>query len=239
MKHYFCAELQQIEDLPQSQPLIVAMNHAGMCFPWDFMGLAYLLGQTRGWLVQPLADVSLFEHPWVIWWLPPGWSHFLGGVRAQFDDFEAAVSHKIVLLYAPEGVRGPGKGSSRCYQLETFDPSLIRLSDRYRIPILPVVCLGNESLHPGAGNLKKLAKRFSLPFFPLSVLMFAFALFPSMGIWAMRTTLHYHIQPLYQPWTEAPLGLSVRQSRSHSYQQAQRFREKLQTQINRLLGEPL
>jgi len=33
------------------------MNHAGMCFPGIFLGLAYLLGKTCGWVVQPLAGV--------------------------------------------------------------------------------------------------------------------------------------------------------------------------------------
>src|SRR4028118_572563 len=174
LTHHFRAELHQIEDLPQTEPLIVSMNHAGMSFPWDFMGLGYLLSKTRGWVVQPLAGVSLFEHPWVNWWLPPGWSPVLGGVRAELDEFEAAVSHKTVLLYAPEGLRGPGKGWSKRYQLETFHPSFIRLSDRYHIPILPVVCIGNESLHSWAFNFKSGARRIKLPFLPISLLMIAF-----------------------------------------------------------------
>jgi len=39
----------------------VAMNHAGMCFPGT-LGLAYLLGKTRGWVVQPLAGVLSISH---------------------------------------------------------------------------------------------------------------------------------------------------------------------------------
>jgi 1-acyl-sn-glycerol-3-phosphate acyltransferase len=246
-KYYFRAELHHLDNLPQNQPLIVAMNHAGMCFPWDFMGLAYLLSQKREWVVHPLAGVSLFEHPWVIWWLPPGWTDVLGGIRAEFDDFEAAVSQKTVLLYAPEGLRGPGKGWSNRYHLETFHPSFIRLSDRYHIPILPVVCIGNEFLHPWAFNLKKLARRFYLPFLPLSLLMVVFILFPSMGVWAMRTRLHYYIQPLYQTGTEADvesdlvpqLKISSSEVRSNAYREAQRLREKLQFQISQLLGSKL
>jgi 1-acyl-sn-glycerol-3-phosphate acyltransferase len=95
--------------------------------------------------VKPLAGVSLFEHPWVLWWLPPGWSQVLGGIPSETKDFEAAVAQKTTVLYAPEGLRGPGKGFFKRYQLETFHPSFIRLSDRYHIPILPVVCIGNES----------------------------------------------------------------------------------------------
>lgn len=243
VRHYFRAELHHVENLPQTEPLLVAMNHAGMCFPWDFLGLAYLLSETRGWVVQPLAGTSLFEHPWIIWWLPPGWSKVLGGVPAKLDEFEAAVAHKNVLLYAPEGLRGPGKGWLKRYQLETFHPSFIRLSDRYHIPILPVACIGNESLHPWAFNLKKVARRLYLPFLPLSLLMVVFLLFPSMGVWAMRTKLRYYLQPLYQPWTEVE---PVQQQQTHSgevrsltYQGAQRLREKLQITINQLLSRKL
>jgi hypothetical protein len=100
---------------------------------------------------------------------------------------------------------GPGKGFFKRYQLETFHPSFMELSDRYCIPILPVACIGNEFLHPLTINLKKLAKRFYLPFLPISPLMPIFILFPSMGVWAMRSRLRYHIQPLYQPGTEAEL----------------------------------
>lgn len=244
VKYYFRAELLQVENLPQTGPLIVAMNHAGMCFPWDFLVLAYLLGTTREWVVQPLAGIALFDHPWVTWWLPPSWSQALGGVRAERDDFEAALAQKTVLLYQPEGLRGPGKGWQKRYQLQTFDSSFILLSDRASVPILPVVCVGNEFLHPLAINLKKLALRINLPFLPLSILMPIFVLFPSMGVWVMRTRLRYFIQPLYQPQlieeskSNQPQTqqTSSRVVRAAAYRQAQDLREKLQSIINQKLG---
>lgn len=244
VQYYFRAELGQVENLAQTGPLIVAMNHAGMCFPWDFLALAYLLSKERGWVVQPLAGVSLFEHPWVIWWLPPGWSQVLGGIRAEADEFEAAVAGKTIVLYAPEGLRGPRKGWRQRFVLETFDPSFIRLSDRYRIPILPIVCIGNEFLHPWAVNIKQLARRLSLPFAPLSFLMLVFILFPSMGVWAMRTRLRYYIQTSYQSWSEAAVEAEQfqkpetdsHQARLSAYRQAQGLREKLQNQINQLIS---
>jgi len=228
MQFYFRGELQQLENLPEKGPLIVAMNHAGMCFPWDFLGLAYLLGNARGWTVQPLASLSLFEHPWVIWWLPPGWSQILGAVKAELDDFEDAIAHKIILLYAPEGIRGPSKGWFSRYQLQTFHPSFIRLSDRYHIPILPVVCLGNEYLHPWTINLRKFTKIVSLPFLPISFLMPVFILFPSMGVWAMKTRLRYHIQPLFQ------VTDSLDSNRDNVYKIAQELRDNMQKQIQDL-----
>lgn len=234
VKYYFRAELKQAENLPKTAPLLVAMNHAGMCFPWDFLVLGYLLAENRDWAVQPLAGVALFDHPWMVWWLPPGWSQVLGGVRAERDDFEAALAKETVLLYAPEGLRGPCKGWGRKYQLETFDLSFIQLSDRYNIPILPVACIGNEYLHPWAINLKTLAKKIYLPFLPLSPLIPLFALFPSMGVWAMRSRLHYFIQPVYKTEFKAECH-SSRKMRSLFYQEAQSLREKMQTLINQLL----
>lgn len=243
VRHHFRAELHQIENLPQTGPLIVAMNHAGMCFPWDFLGLADLLSQTRGWVVQPLAGTSLFEHPWMVWWLPPGWSQTLGGVRAELDDFEAAIAQKTILLYAPEGLRGPGKGWQKRYQLAGFHPSFIRLSDRHHVPILPVVCTGNESLHPWAVNLRQLARRFQLPFLPLSMLMIVFVLFPSMGVWAMRTDLRYYIQPLDQTRPTDPAKVdhssnstAPQVTRSIVYQRAKILRERMQCRLNEILS---
>ncbi|MCC5607087.1 1-acyl-sn-glycerol-3-phosphate acyltransferase [Nostoc sp. CHAB 5834] len=231
VKYYFRGELQQVENLPQTGTLIVAMNHAGMSFPWDFLVLGYLLSEARGWVVQPVASLALFEHPWIIWWLPPKWSQVLGGVRAELDDYEAATAQGKTVLYAPEGIRGPRKGWKRRYQLEKFDVSFINLSDRYQIPILPVICIGSESLHPWAVNIKKLQQLVKLPFLPISPLMLALILFPSMGVWAMRTRLYYFIQPL------EPAELHNYSKKGHKaiYRQAQQLREKLQIKINQLL----
>ncbi|MBD0386858.1 MAG: 1-acyl-sn-glycerol-3-phosphate acyltransferase [Nostoc sp. C3-bin3] len=241
VKYYFRGELQQVENLPQTGPLIVAMNHAGMSFPWDFLALGYLLGEAREWGVQLLANPALFEHPWMIWWLPPKWSQVLGGVRAELDDFEAAMAAPTptanaqgeIILYAPEGIRGPLKGWRRRYQLEKFDVSFIKLSDRYQIPILPVVCIGSESLHPWAVNFKRLQRLVKLPFLPFSPLMLVLILFPSMGVWAMRTRLRYFIQPL----ETAELHNYSNKGRTVAYRQAQKLREKLQIQINQLLRQ--
>ncbi|MBN3883160.1 MAG: 1-acyl-sn-glycerol-3-phosphate acyltransferase [Nostoc sp.] len=233
VKYYFRGELQQVENLPSTGPLIVAMNHAGMCFPWDFLTLGYLLNQAKGWVVQPIASPALFEHPWVIWWLPPKWSQVLGGVRAELDNFESAIAQGKIILYAPEGIRGPLKGWRRRYQLEKFDVSFIQLSDRYHIPILPVVCIGSEFLHSWAVNFTKLQRLVKLPFLPFSPLMLVLLLFPSMGIWAMRTRLRYFIQPL----ESAELDNHSKKGRTAVYQQAQKLREKLQLQISQFLGK--
>ncbi|MBD1868112.1 glycerol acyltransferase [Cyanobacteria bacterium FACHB-471] len=236
LQHHFQPELHNTEHLPQQGHFIVVLNHAGMAFPWDFVGLGTLLSQTKGWFVQPVAHEIFFDHPWLKWWLPAGWSQVLGGIRANRNSFETAVADEqaeTVLLYAPESWRGLAKGWQRRHQLETFDPSFIKLSDRHHIPILPVLCIGNEFLHPWAFNSRKLTKWTGLPLFPLSPLMIAFLLFPSMGVWAAKTHLRYYIQPLEKPWQRE----HSLQNRSVAYQEAQDLRSRLQNSMNDYLSQ--
>ncbi len=234
---YFRATLHGLERLPANGPLLVAMNHAGMCFPWDFVSLGLLLSRQRDWSVQPLAHPIFFDHPWLMWWLPRGWAHVLGGVRAERQSL-AVTTHTShakarVLLYAPESWRGLSKGWQQRYQLATFDPSFLRLSLRDRVPVLPVVCIGSELLHPLTLNLPWLARWLGMPLFPLSPLVLVFVLFPSMGVWAMRTRLQYHIQPIQQPWEQAAPDAKQTSTRT-TYQMAAALRSQLQTVIDQL-----
>jgi len=227
IKNYFDGNLIKIENLPQNRPVIVAMNHAGMCFPWDILTLGYLLSKQQQWVVHPLAGVDLFEHPWMSWWLPPGWSKVNGGIKAKYDDFEAAIKQENILLYAPEGLRGPSKGWFKRYQLQKFDISFVQLSQKYQVPILPVICIGSEKLHPYTLNINWLRKLFGLPFLPASPLIPWFALFPSMGVWAAKSQLRYFIQPLIE--------VNDCKNRGDFYQKAQEIRQDMLREINRVL----
>ncbi len=269
LKHYFRGALYQTENLPLTGPLIVAMNHAGMCFPWDFVGLGLLLSQVQDRFVQPLAHPIFFDHPWLVWWLPRGWAQVLGGVRAERQSFEAALASTwgdrtsqstpdplaadITLLYAPEGWRGLAKGWQQRYQLASFDPSFVRLSLRYQVPIVPVICMGSEYFHPWTVNVRWLAQWLKLPMFPLSPLIPAFLLFPSLGVWAVRTRLQYFIQPVWRPWEEDTVGATGerdtetarcherespgkgrRSERARSHEMAEGLRSRLQAEIDQI-----
>ncbi|KAM3114775.1 1-acyl-sn-glycerol-3-phosphate acyltransferase [Phormidesmis sp. 146-33] len=234
-QRYFRAELHQVENLPDSAPVIVALNHAGMCFPWDFLCLGVLLNQKKGWFVEPVAHPIFFDHPWLVWWLPPGWAQVLGGIRAEKQRFETAVQtcdRSTVLLYAPESWRGLAKGWRDRYQLARFDPSFIRLSVGAQVPILPVACLGSEYLHPWTLNSRRLARWLKMPLLPVSPLLLVFVLFPSMGVWAMRTRLRYFLQPIECPWSRS---LKPDESiRSTTYHQAEQMRSHLEKELDRL-----
>lgn len=232
VKHYFRSELHNLDHLPVAGPLIITINHAGMCFPWDFLNLALLLSEQREWLVQPLAHPLFFDHLWLKWWLPKGWAQGLGGVRAEAESFEAAIAQRTVMLYAPEGWRGLVKGWPERYQLSRFDASFVSLSIRYKVPILPILCVGNERLHPFAFNVQAIARMVKMPMFPLSPLIPIFALFPSMGIWAVRSRLQYYVQPLWKPWEEGSLDSDPTPRKTVTYRLAQSLRSRLQGALN-------
>ena len=234
---FFRAELHQLENLPDAPPAIVALNHAGMCFPWDFLCLGMLLSQKKGWSVQPVAHPLFFDHPWLLWWMPRGWAQALGGVRAEKEGFERAISQRqTVLLYAPESWRGLAKGWRDRYDLATFDPSFIRLSVQHQVPILPVICLGSEYLHPWTFNSKRLAHWVRMPILPISPLLLMFVLFPSTGVWAVRTRLRYYLQPIQHPWKHLPS--QNESARSHTYHQAEELRAAMQKELDRLRNQP-
>ncbi len=231
VKYYFRAKLHNLENLSPVKPVIIIMNHAGMSFPWDFITLSYLLREECGLIVQPLAGNALFDHILMRWWLPVGWSKVLGGVRAELNSFKTAIQEHKNVLYAPEGLRGPMKGWAQRYQLQAFDISFVQLSQNYQVPILPVICIGNEKLHPFTINFRWLQQLFKMPFLPLSPLILIFILFPSMGVWAMRSQLNYFIQPVDSTTT---INSDIKK-RVVAYQKAQELRKYMQIQINELL----
>ncbi|MCY7275257.1 MAG: glycerol acyltransferase, partial [Phormidesmis sp. CAN_BIN44] len=118
------------------------------------------------------------------------------------------------------------------YNLATFDTSFVRLSVRLQVPILPVICLGNEYLHPWTFNSKRLARWLKMPLLPVSPLLLVFVLFPSMGVWAMRTRLRYYLQPVQHPWQRLPLH--DKSERSYTYHQAEDLRSAMQKELDRL-----
>jgi 1-acyl-sn-glycerol-3-phosphate acyltransferase len=236
VKRYFRAKLHNLDNLSvqnfsSAEPVIIIMNHAGMSFPWDFISLSYLLREECGLIVQPLAGTALFDHILMRWWLPIGWSKVLGGIRAELNSFKVAIEEHKNVLYAPEGLRGPMKGWAKRYQLQAFDISFVQLSQNYQVPILPVICIGNEKLHPVTINFTWLQRLFRMPFLPVSPLILIFILFPSMGVWAMRSQLNYFIQPVD---TVTPTNSNTKK-RLAAYQKAQELREYMQLQINQLL----
>jgi 1-acyl-sn-glycerol-3-phosphate acyltransferase len=156
------------------------MNHAGMCFPWDFIGLLYLLSGVRDEPLRVVAHRSVFENRLVTWTFPPGWARTLGGVKATSEEFDVAFEHNPIVMIAPEGERGPNKGWHKRHRVMKFDPSFVKMSVKHSVPVLPIVCVGSESLTPLTYDLRALAEWCDLPFWAVSPWSLLSIPFPSM-----------------------------------------------------------
>lgn len=190
----FSPELVGVERLPEEPPVLLVMNHAGLPFPWDFVAFACCLREATGWNVQPLAHPDLFDHPLVKLLLPEGWALALGGIRAGRQELKVALQTGTVIILAPEGARGPGKGWTKRYRLEPFDPAFLSLSKRYEVPLHSAICVGSEEISRWAENWRRAAKAVRLPLLPISPLTPLVLLYPSLLFWGMKTKMRFFIQ---------------------------------------------
>jgi len=222
----FLPELMGVETLPESPPVLLVMNHAGLTFPRDIVAFAYSLRRATGWEVQPFAHPDLFDHPLVKLLLPTGWSLALGGIRAERQELKSALEKGTVMILAPEGARGPGKGWAKRYRLQPFDPAFMAVSKRYDVPLYSAICIGSEEMTRWAVNWRKGAKLARSPLLPISPLTPLALLYPSLLFWGMKTKMRFFIQ--------GRVELDPGRSTKATYLAAQTLRAEMQSKIDEL-----
>lgn len=192
---YFRTHFHGLDRIPHEGPVIILMNHAGMAFPWDFLIFAGELMTQRGpdFPLRGPGEKIFTRNPVINGILPERWLETIGGVEATYRNMDKMVRHEQVIIYAPEGVAGMGKGWDKRYQLEPFHTSFLKLAAKYDATIVPGVCIGSENLHPWAIDAPPLAKLIGFPFFPLSVISIWLPLFPSMLLYSLPIRMDYYI----------------------------------------------
>ncbi len=199
---YFRTHFHGLDRIPSEGPIIIMMNHAGMAFPWDFLIFAGELMTQRGadFPLRGPGEKIFTRNPVINHILPERWLETIGGVEATYRNMEKMVRHEQVILYAPEGVAGMGKGWSKRYQLEPFHTSFLKLAATYDATIVPGVCIGSENLHPWAVDAPRLAKLIGFPFFPLSPVSIWLPIFPSMLVYSLPIRMDYYVDdPIQLP----------------------------------------
>jgi 1-acyl-sn-glycerol-3-phosphate acyltransferase len=213
------------------------MNHAGMAFPWDFLIFgAQLYAKHRynsDYLLRAPGEKAFTRNKILRYILPEGWTGTLGGVEATFANFEKIVKHKQLALYAPEGAAGMGKGWDRRCQLQHFHTSWLRLAAQYNVPLVPVVCIGSEWLHPYSYDIKWLAKLLKFPFFGISPFSIWVLLFPSMLPWSLPAKMRYYV---FDP-VSLPKQDYANFSTADWQNLADRFNSDMQKKLDELLSK--
>ncbi len=183
--NYYRAELHGFENIPEKGPVVIASNHSGNAFPHDSFVLDQLLWRSGNFpkdsKIRPLYSPKLA----VNWWMRPfgldNWWRLFGAIDQTYINFDRVLARGKRVIYYPEGIPGIGKGFNRKYRLQPFQPSFIKLSARYDVPVVPVYGINAEWINPASLTFRWMDRIFSrllgIPFIPLPLALLAL-LFP-------------------------------------------------------------
>ncbi|HVL33257.1 MAG TPA: lysophospholipid acyltransferase family protein [Actinomycetota bacterium] len=160
---YWRVDVFGIENIPTEGPALLAANHSGT-IPIDgaMLKLAVLKEHGRNpWL---LAADLVFRIP--------GFRDLVriaGNARADREETLDLMRKGELLGVFPEGFKGIGKGWKKRYQLQRFGRGgFVEVCIETGAPIIPTAIIGAEEAYPMIGNLNVLARRFGIPYFPIT-----------------------------------------------------------------------
>ncbi|MFI7382562.1 1-acyl-sn-glycerol-3-phosphate acyltransferase [Streptomyces sp. NPDC049813] len=162
---YFRAEVSGLEHVPESGPALLVANHSG-AWGLDAFVLHRILHRALRRPVHVYAAEVAFR-------LPP-----LAAYARRHEAFtddptlgrdRLAAGHLVAVF--PEGVAGVGKPFTQRYRLRPFGPGFAATAVQTGAPVVPVSVVGAEETYPKLGEIRALARRLDLPYFPLTTLL--------------------------------------------------------------------
>lgn len=165
LKKYFRVEVEGIENIPTTGPIIIAPNHSGFT-AMDAMVLAYVLQEQTSRVPRVLT-----HHLWFLTEKTALPAQKLGFVEATFENGVSYLKKKQMIVIFPEGEHGNFKPTSKRYQLQEFKRGFIRMALATGATIVPTAILGAEETHINLRKLKfsKFLRGLVLPL-PLNVI---------------------------------------------------------------------
>ncbi|MEV1021056.1 1-acyl-sn-glycerol-3-phosphate acyltransferase [Streptomyces sp. NPDC050264] len=159
---YFRVDVTGLENVPRSGAALLVANHSG-AWGLDAFVLHKLLHREVRRPVHLYASAVAFR-------LPP-----LASYARRHDAFtddptlgrERLEAGHLVAVF-PEGLDGVGKPFSQRYRMRPFSPGFAVTAVRTGVPVVPVSIVGAEETYPKLGEIRALARRFDLPYFPLT-----------------------------------------------------------------------
>ena len=163
-RYYFRVETSGIERVPDGRLLIVS-NHAGQ-LPFDtlMLSIALLLEADPPRIARPMGEYWIPQIPVLSVAAARG-----GALVGTPENCIHMLENEECVTVFPEGARGMNKTYARRYQLQRFGRGFMRLALKTNTPILPVGIVGSEEQQPGVTDLKRVAKLFGIPSFPITL----------------------------------------------------------------------
>jgi len=169
-RHWFRAEWEGLDKIPENGGALLVANHAG-AIPADAPVVMHGIETELGRPVYGLADY-LFRAVPVVGTL---WSR-AGGVPAHPDNAYRLLreQHQLVLVF-PEGTKATGKLYRERYQLSRFGRGgFVEIAMRAGVPVVPIAVVGAEESMPILWKSGALARILGVPYVPLTANMLMF-----------------------------------------------------------------
>ncbi len=164
LRTYFRTEVFDIENVPDSGPVMLVANHSGqIAIDGMLIGGACIFDRNPPRLIRSMVEHWVPTLPFVSWVFARA-----GQVTGTRENARILLARGGCLLVFPEGVRGISKTYDRAYELVDFGLGFMRLALETGTPIVPVGVVGGEEQIPSIYNLQSVARMFGLPAFPLA-----------------------------------------------------------------------
>jgi 1-acyl-sn-glycerol-3-phosphate acyltransferase len=227
-RRWWRIEARGLEHLPEKGGALVVANHAGT-LPFDAMmvGLAILDEHPAHRTLRMLAADLAFTLPVVA-----PLARKSGNTLACQEDAERLLRAGELVGVWPEGYKGLGKPFSERYKLQRFGRGgFVEVALRTGSPIIPVAVVGSEEIYPMIGNLRRLARLFGLPYFPVT------PTFPLLGPLGMVPLPSRWVIEFCPPIATDHFGPDALLDPMAVFDLTDQVRDTIQQAIHRILGE--
>jgi len=164
-RYWHRVEVFGIENIPSEGGALIISNHSGM-IPMDAAMIvsSVLIEMEKPRLARSMVDKWAPSLPYVYRFFSR-----TGQVAGLYENAEDLLDNGELVLIFPEGTRGTGKTYDMRYKLQRFTPGFVELSFKFRAPIIPAAVIGAEEQHMIFKDVKKLARAFGVPYFPITL----------------------------------------------------------------------
>jgi 1-acyl-sn-glycerol-3-phosphate acyltransferase len=169
-RHWFRAEWEGLDKIPETGGALLVSNHAG-AIPSDAPVIMHGIETELHRPVYGLAD-HMFKALPVVGTM---WSR-AGGVAAHPENaYRLLREQQQLALVFPEGTKGTGKIYSERYKLRRFGRGgFVEIAMRAGVPIIPIAVVGSEEAMPIIAKIPSIAKLVGAPYAPVTANMLLF-----------------------------------------------------------------
>ena len=198
---YWRVETYGISNIPSTGSTLLVGNHAGG-LPYDATMLKVALQKEHPAKreIRFMVEDFLFHFPFL-----GSLMNRFGGVRASQENAQELLVNDHPVLVFPEGTKGIGKLYRDKYRLARFGRGgFVRLCLKTQAPLVPVVFIGSEEIHPMIAKETFFSNMMGVPYIPLT---WTFPLLGPLGFIPLPSKWSIHILPpldfsQYEPGAE-------------------------------------